>query len=79
MLTKTMLTLPAMTPKVDTRSLLTVAAAAKELNISRQAAWEAVDNGRLKKVEIAGVTFVTKKSIQQYRKTRRPGGPKPKR
>jgi hypothetical protein len=68
-----------MTPKVDTRTLLTIAAAAEQLKISRQAAHEAASKGRLKSVDISGVTFVTKKSVREYLKTRRPGGPKPKR
>jgi hypothetical protein len=69
----------AMTPRIDTNKIVTIATAAQQLTISRQAAWEAVANGRLKTVEIDGVTFVTLKSVQQYLKTRRPGGPKSKR
>jgi hypothetical protein len=68
-----------MTPKIDTRQIVTIATAAKQLKISRQAAWEAVANGRLKTVDIDSVTFVTVTSVQQYLKTRRPGGPKSKR
>ena len=69
----------AMTPRIDTRKIVTIPTAAKQLKISRQAAWEAVANGRLKTVDIDGVTFVTVTSVQQYLKTRRPGGPKSKR
>ena len=70
----------AMTPRIriDTDEVMTVADAARALKISRQAAWDAVGNGRLKTIEVAGVTFVTRKSVDDYRKTRRPGGPKPK-
>ena len=68
-----------MTPKIDTRKVMTVADAARSLKISRQAAWLAVGNGRLKTVEVGGLTFVTKQSVDQYRKNRRPRGPKPKR
>ena len=69
----------AMTPRIDTNKIVTIATAAKQLKISRQAAWEAVANGRLITVDIDGVTFVTVTSVQQYHKTRRPGGPKSKR
>jgi hypothetical protein len=58
---------------------MTVADAARALNISRQAAWLAVANGRLKTVAVGGLTFVTHKSVEEYRKTRHPGGPKQKR
>jgi predicted DNA-binding protein (UPF0251 family) len=68
-----------MAPRIDTSKIVTIATAAKQLNISRQAAWQAVANGRLKTVEIDGVTFVSVKSVQQYLNTRRPGGPKSKR
>lgn len=68
-----------MTPRIDTTKVVTVSTAANQLKISRQAAWDAVANGRLKTVDIDGVTFVTLKSVQQYLKTRRPGGPKSKR
>ena len=74
-----MLDSAAMTARIDTRKVMTVADAARALNISRQAAWLAVRNGRLKTVEVGGVTFVTQQSVQEYRKTRRPGGPKSKR
>ena len=69
----------AMTPRIDTSKIVTIATAAQQLKISRQAAWEAVANGRLKTVDIDGVTFVTVNSVQHYLKTRRPGGPKSKR
>ena len=69
----------AMTPKIDTRQIVTITTAAKQLKISRQATWEAVASGRLKTVDIDGVTFVTLESVEQYLKTRRPGGPKSKR
>ena len=65
-----------MTPRIDTRKVMTVADAARSLKISRQAAWLAVGNGRLKKVEVGGLTFVTQQSVEQYRKTRKPRGPK---
>ena len=68
-----------MTPRIDTSKVMTVAAAAAELKISRQAVWLAISKGRLKTVAIGGVTFVSKQSLQQYLKTRRPGGPKSKR
>jgi hypothetical protein len=68
-----------MTPRIDTDKVLTIASAAKQLKISRQAAWDAVAKGRLKTVDIDGVTFITLGSIQKYLKTRRPGGPKSKR
>jgi hypothetical protein len=74
-----MLDSAAMTPKIDTRKVMTVANAARALKISRQAAWLAVGNGRLKTIEVGGLTFVTQQSVNQYRKTRRPGGPKSKR
>lgn len=68
-----------MTPTIDTRKVMTVADAARALKISRQAAWLAVSNHRLKTVKVGGVTFVTTQSVKEYRKTRRPGGPKSKR
>lgn len=68
-----------MAPTIDTRKVMTVANAARALKISRQAAWLAVANGRLKTVAVGGVTFVTTQSVKEYSKTRRPGGPKPKR
>ncbi len=68
-----------MTPRIDTTKIVTIATAATQLKISRQAAWDAVANGRLKTVDIDGVTFVTLRSVQRYLKTRRPGGPKSKR
>ena len=67
-----------MTPRIDTRKVMTVADAARSLKISRQAAWLAVGNGRLKTVKVGGLTFVTKQSVEQYRKNRHPGGPKSK-
>jgi hypothetical protein len=69
----------AMTPRIDTNKIVTIATAAKQLKISRQAAWDAVASGRLKTVDIDGVQFVTLKSVQEYLKSRRPRGPKPKR
>jgi predicted DNA-binding protein (UPF0251 family) len=39
---------------------LTIAAAAKQLRISRQALWQAIAQGRLTTVNIDGVIFVTK-------------------
>ena len=39
-----------MTPKIETRQIVTIATAAKQLKISRQATWEAVANDRLKTV-----------------------------
>jgi ribosomal protein S11 len=69
----------AMTPRIDTKKIVTISTAIKKLKISRQAAWDAVASGRLETVEIDDVTFVTLKSVQQYLKTRRPRGPKPKR
>jgi hypothetical protein len=68
----------AMTPTIDTRQVMTVADAARALKISRQAAWLAVGKGRLQTIEVGGVTFVTQQSVKEYRKTRHPGGPKPK-
>jgi hypothetical protein len=65
-----------MTPKVDTRTLMRIAAACKRLRISRQALYEALGKSRLKTVDIGGVPFVTKKSVEEYLKTRHPGGPK---
>jgi len=47
-------------PRIDTRQVLTIAAAAKELRISRQALWQAIGKGRLTTVDIGGVIFVTK-------------------
>ncbi len=68
-----------MAPRIDTSKIVTVATAAKQLKISRQAAWDAVASGRLETVDIDGVQFVTLKSVQEYLKSRRPRGPKPKR
>lgn len=67
-----------MTPRIESEKLITFSTAAKQLKISRQAVWDAVDKGRLKSVEIDGVPFVTKESVKRYKKNRRPGGPKPK-
>ena len=68
----------AMTPSIDTRKVMTPAEAARRLNISRQAVWLAISKKRLTKVDVGGVTFVTTESVQQYKKTRHPGGPKSK-
>jgi hypothetical protein len=74
-----MIPTPDMTPRIDTNKIVTIATAAKQLKISRQAAWEAVASGRLKTIDIDGVQFVTLKSVQEYLKSRRPRGPKPTR
>jgi len=69
-----------MTPRIDTSQVVTIATATKRLSTSRQAVWEAITRGRLKTVDVAGVTFITLKSLEDYLKTRRPwGGPKSKR
>jgi hypothetical protein len=65
-----------MTPRIDTRKVMTPAEAARRLDISRQAVWLAISKERLTKVDVGGVTFVTTESVQQYKKTRHPGGPK---
>jgi len=67
-----------MPPIINTRSLYTVNAAARALRITRQAVWLAVSAGRLKTTKVAGVEFITRESVQEYRRTRHPGG-RPKR
>jgi len=51
---------PYTPPRIDTRQVLTIAAAAKQLRISRQALWQAIAKGWLTTVDIDGVIFVTK-------------------
>ncbi len=52
--------------KIDTEDLLTVAQAAEEKKVSRQAINHLIRQGKLPFVEIAGKRFVSKKTLQEF-------------
>lgn len=62
--------------KVDTEDLLTVAQAAEEQSVSRQAINHLIRQGKLPVVEIAGKRFVSRKVLKTFEPDK--GGRPPK-
>ena len=58
--------------------MLTIPQAAEYLNASRQAVWGAIEKGRLQAERYDHVRLIPRAALVAYKKTRRPGGPKPK-
>jgi excisionase family DNA binding protein len=58
--------------------MFTIPQAAEFLGASRQAVWSAIKDGRLEATEFGHVKLVPRAALVAYKKTRRPGGPSPK-
>ena len=64
----------SMTPTIDTKTMLTVSAAARLLKITRAAVYKAIERERLEIVEIGGVIFINRSALSKYRKNKSVGG-----
>jgi excisionase family DNA binding protein len=58
--------------------LMPVALAAQYLKISRQTIWAAIKRGRIKAQHFDHVVLISRDSIEEYKKTRKPAPPRRK-
>lgn len=55
---------------------LTVAQAARELGVTRQAVWSAIDRGRIKAEKLGPILLIPYQSLQSYKSSRSHSGPR---
>jgi excisionase family DNA binding protein len=69
-----MLDSAAMTPKIDTKKLVTVSTAAKMLKIGRNGVYKAIQRGKLTAIQIGGIRFINRSDLPKYQKAKSVGG-----
>ena len=67
-----------MASKIELFNPLTLPQAAKILGITRQAVSVAIARKRIKVLKIDHIRLISRASLEQYKKTRKPGRPKKK-
>jgi excisionase family DNA binding protein len=63
-----------MAPKIDTRELLTVPAAARLLKIGRMGVHQAIRRGRLPAIKLGNAWFIKRSDLPKYKASKSVGG-----